>query len=132
LNSYDSVFEICEEKMAKTIDLFVKEKYTLLKILLNEYNIYNTTSLSKSYEDAIPAIKTPYVIIDFTEVTYIDSSGIGSLAHVKKNLNKNGIEMLCAGMIENVIKVFRITNTESLFQIFDTVDDSVKFINANL
>jgi anti-anti-sigma factor len=118
--------------MDKAIELTVYENYTILKILLKEYNIYNTTSLSKSCEDAIDRISTPFVLIDFNEVSYIDSSGIGSLAHIKKILNTKGIEMICVGMIENVIKVFRITNTEALFKIFDKLDEGIKFVNENL
>ncbi len=118
--------------MDKAIELTFKKNYTILKILLKEYNIYNTTSLSKKIEEAIIEISTPYVLVDFNDVLYIDSSGIGSLAHVKKSLNKKGIEMICIGMIENVIKVFKVTNTESLFHIFDKLDDGIKFIDNNL
>ncbi len=117
--------------MDKSIELTVKENYTILKILLKEYNIYNTTSISKLFEEEIASISTPYVFIDFNEVLYIDSSGIGSLAHIKKSLNKKGIEMICIGMIENVIKVFKITNTETLFHILDSVEEAIKFISAD-
>jgi anti-anti-sigma factor len=118
--------------MNKAIEISVQKNYTIIKILLNEYNIYNTAFIAKSGEDAVSSISTPYVIIDFNEVTYIDSSGIGSLAHIKKALNNKGIEMICVGMIENIIKVFKITNTESLFKIYDSLDEGVNFINSNL
>lgn len=118
--------------MDKAIEISAGEKYTLLKILFKECNIYNTTALSKNAEEAITAISTPFVIIDFSQVLFIDSSGIGTVVHIKKNLTIKNIEMICTGLNENVMQVFRITKTEALFKIFKSLDEGIKYIESNL
>jgi anti-anti-sigma factor len=117
--------------MSNPIDIIVYENYTVIKILFKEYDIHNTTTLLRSSEDVIATLTTPHVIIDFSQVVYIDSSGIGSIAHIKKILTKNGIDLICVGMIDSVMKVFRITNTEALFKIFNTLDEGIKYIEEN-
>jgi anti-anti-sigma factor len=65
------------------------------------------------------------VILDLTEVPYIDSAGLGSLVSAYITCHKSGCQVVLAGINEQVLKLFEITRTESLFLMFPTLDDAI-------
>lgn len=67
----------------------------------------------------------PVVIIDLTEVPYIDSSGLGSLVSAYVTRHKATRRIALSGVNERVLKLFETTRVESLFLIFPTLDDAI-------
>jgi len=65
------------------------------------------------------------VILDLSEVPYIDSSGLGSLVSAYVSRQKAGRRVALSGVNARVLRLFEITNVESLFLIFPTLDDAV-------
>jgi len=65
------------------------------------------------------------VIIDFSEVPYIDSSGLGSLVTIYLSRQKVGHRVALSGVNERVYRLLEITKLESLFLIFPTIDDAL-------
>lgn len=65
------------------------------------------------------------MVLDLTEVPYIDSSGLGSLVSACIARQKAGLRVALAGVNERVIRLLEITKTESLFLIFPTIDDAI-------
>ena len=65
------------------------------------------------------------VILDLTDVPYIDSSGLGSLVSAYVSRQKAGRRVALSGVNDRVLKLFEITRVESLFLIFPTLDDAV-------
>jgi len=70
--------------------------------------------------------KSDTVILDFTEVPYIDSSGLGSLVSAYISRQKMGRRVALTGVNERVFRLFEVTRTDSLFLIFDTVDHALE------
>ena len=70
--------------------------------------------------------KADTVILDFTEVPYIDSSGLGSLVSAYISRHKMGRRVALTGVNERVFRLFEVTHTDSLFLIFDTVDHALE------
>jgi len=67
----------------------------------------------------------PVVIVDLTDVPYIDSSGLGSLVSAYVTRHKATRRIALSGVNERVLKLFETTRVESLFLIFPTLDDAV-------
>ncbi|HZP64199.1 MAG TPA: STAS domain-containing protein [Terriglobales bacterium] len=65
------------------------------------------------------------VIVDLTEVPYIDSSGLGSLVSAYVSGHKSGRRIALTGVNERVFRLFEVTKTESLFLMFPTIDDAL-------
>ncbi|HXZ33439.1 MAG TPA: STAS domain-containing protein [Terriglobales bacterium] len=65
------------------------------------------------------------VILDFTQVPYIDSSGLGSLVSACVSRQKAGRGVALTGVNERVLRLFEVTRTDALFLIFPTVDDAL-------
>ncbi|WP_147126382.1 STAS domain-containing protein [Shimia ponticola] len=60
------------------------------------------------------------VILDLSDVTFIDSSGLGAVVAAMKLLHGAHILEL-AGLTPVVAKVFKLTRMESVFKIHDSV-----------
>jgi anti-sigma B factor antagonist len=65
------------------------------------------------------------VILDLSEVPYIDSSGLGSLISAYVSRQKAGRRVALTGVNERVFRLFEVTKTESLFLMFPTIDDAL-------
>ena len=61
------------------------------------------------------------IILDLSNVTFMDSSGLGSVVAVRKNLG-TGQNLVLAGLHDNVRKVFRLTRMDSVFDIVETAE----------
>jgi len=76
-----------------------------------------TSSTSSTLRDAvrsvIPEKKT--IILDLSNVNYIDSSGLGVLVSVWVSAKKAGSELKPINMTPAVKELFRLTNVDKLF-----------------
>lgn len=70
------------------------------------------------------------VILDLSEVPYIDSSGLGSLVSAYISRQKAGRRVALSGVNERVFRLFEVTKTESLFLMFATLDDAVAALSG--
>ncbi len=61
------------------------------------------------------------IILDLSEVRYLDSSGLGALVSIRKMLGANGTFLLC-GVTGQVADVFRVTRMNAVFDIFDDAE----------
>lgn len=62
----------------------------------------------------------PRVILDLTQVTFLDSSGLGAVVAAMKHLDP-GCRLELAGLTPTVAKVFRLTRMDTVFTIHPTV-----------
>jgi anti-sigma B factor antagonist len=65
------------------------------------------------------------VILDFSEVPYIDSSGLGTLMAAHVTRQKSGRRMVLSGINARVQKLFDVTRTGGLFLIFSTPEEAI-------
>ncbi|MEM1233031.1 MAG: STAS domain-containing protein [Pseudomonadota bacterium] len=64
------------------------------------------------------------VVLDLSEVSFIDSSGLGAVVAAKKLLNGSHVLEL-AGLTPVVDKVFKLTRMDSVFAIHSDVNAAV-------
>jgi len=65
------------------------------------------------------------MILDLSEVPYIDSAGLGSLVSAYVTCQKCGRRVILAGVNRRVLRVFEITKVEPLFLIFPSVFEAL-------
>jgi anti-sigma B factor antagonist len=65
------------------------------------------------------------LILDFTDVPYMDSAGLGVLVTAYVTRKKAGHKMVLSGINTRVQKLFDVTRTASLFLIFSTPEEAV-------
>jgi anti-sigma B factor antagonist len=77
------------------------------------------------FQNAIRRENVPTIILDLTEVPYIDSAGLGSLVSVYVSRHKSGQRMALSGVNARIINLLEITNMQQLFLIFPSLADAI-------
>ncbi|HPG29573.1 MAG TPA: STAS domain-containing protein [bacterium] len=62
-------------------------------------------------------------IIDFTETRIINSPGLGLLISIFKTLKEKNGKLKFFGVHKNLISIFTITKLNSVFEIFDSIEE---------
>jgi anti-sigma B factor antagonist len=62
--------------------------------------------------------------IDLTEVPYMDSSGVGTMVFVKREVERAGQRVILIGLQPRVRSVFEITHLDKFFTIVATLDEA--------
>ncbi len=66
------------------------------------------------------------IIIDFTEINYIDSTAIGLLVNIKRNAEEVGGNLVIASVNDDVMNVFSITGIDKFIDIYTSVEDALR------
>lgn len=64
------------------------------------------------------------IILDLSQVNFVDSSGLGSIVSILKTLGEDGELVLC-GINQTVMSLFKLTRLDRIFRIFPTADEAV-------
>ncbi|WP_299701022.1 STAS domain-containing protein [uncultured Tateyamaria sp.] len=64
------------------------------------------------------------VVLDLSEVQFIDSSGLGAIVAAMKQMGQSR-KLALAGLTPTVEKVFRLTRMDSVFPVFPTLDGAI-------
>lgn len=81
----------------------------------------------KNIFDFQPAVRgetAPLLVLDMTEVPYVDSAGIGALVNVHVSCQRSGRKLALVGVNKRSRDVLGITQVESLFRFYDTVEQA--------
>jgi len=82
-----------------------------------EINLDTSPHLRKLFDKAMHN-KRKRVLVDFSGVTYIDSSGLATLIEMMQKVNKIGGQMRLSNLSDKVRNIFEITKLDKLFQIY--------------
>jgi anti-anti-sigma factor len=69
--------------------------------------------------------KTRHIVLDLTDVTRIDSAGLGTLVGFFVLARKVGTEVKLASPGNHANEVLRITRLEAVFEIFETTEEAI-------
>ncbi len=70
------------------------------------------------------------LIIDLTQVEYLDSSAMGVLFQVQKKMHAYGGALYLAGINATIEMVFKLTKSDQHFTVFPDAATAAKEINA--
>lgn len=66
------------------------------------------------------------VILDISELTFMDSSSLGATVAVLKIMGNQG-KMVISGASGVVLDLFKLTRMDRVFTLVDTVDDATQY-----
>ncbi|WP_300549978.1 STAS domain-containing protein [Roseovarius sp.] len=96
------------------------------------HNDMNIITVAEARIDAAAAIKfkdkmrdatsqgPAHIVLDLSNVTFVDSSGLGAIVAAMKQLNGER-RLDLAGLTPDVAKVFRLTRMDTVFVIHDDI-----------
>ncbi len=86
-------------------------------------------SFKENMRDITGKCGASHVVLDLSEVAFIDSSGLGAIVSVMKLMGTT-TRLDLAGMTPTVDKVFRLTRMDSIFTIYEHPEDVEKIYKA--
>jgi anti-sigma B factor antagonist len=69
--------------------------------------------------------KIKNLVLDLSQVTYIDSSGIGAMLFTHRQSKDYKFTITIAGINNTVLKMFRISNIDVFFEFSATAEDAL-------
>lgn len=92
--------------------------------------IYDTEETVKKEMDRIIKNKEKTVVFNLADLTYINSSGLGLLINVLKQVRANGGDIKLSNLRPELNELFRITSLNSVFDISLDEDDALRKFTA--
>lgn len=97
---------------------FKTDKDKLMKVfqISGELDVHHVKNLKTEVMEAMEGSGWVYQL-DMDEVTYLDSSGLGMLVYLKKEIVKNEGKLTIVNLHEPVLNVFKLTKLDDFFGI---------------
>ena len=87
-----------------------------------------TTATLSLFQNTVRRENAATMILDLTNVPYIDSTGLGSLVGAYVSCQKTGRRVVLCGVNQRIMKMFVITKVEPLFLIFPTLWEAIEIL----
>ncbi|MFZ1375740.1 MAG: STAS domain-containing protein [Geothrix sp.] len=65
------------------------------------------------------------IVINFSKVSYLDSSGVGELVGCYTSIKGKGGELRICGMSGKIFSLIKMTSLHSVFEVKDTEDEAL-------
>jgi len=86
-------------------------------LLEGEIDLHESPRVRQAVQQLLEE-KPPRVFVDFSHVSYIDSSGMAVLIEAMQRINAYGGKLALFGIHDNVQVIFRIAQLDQVFRIF--------------
>jgi anti-sigma B factor antagonist len=88
-----------------------------------------TEATSAKFQEAVRAVATPSLIVDLSEVPWVDSMAVGALVRVFVFCNKSGRKLALVGMNHRIRNVLHIVGVDPLFPTYATILEAESALN---
>lgn len=99
------------------------EQHPLVIALSGEWDIYRRDELESALH---PARECEEVVLDFSAVTYADSTVLSALATMRKARVERGFPPSRVVPSTSITRLFEITQMNRLWPCFESVDDALR------
>ena len=100
----------------------------LIVTLIGELDHSSAEEVRIRIDDRIDRDDISKVILNFSKVTFMDSSGIGAVVGRYKKIKNKGGNLLIAETSKNVDRIFELAGLYKLIEKYSTVDEAVNCI----
>ena len=99
--------------------------------VVGEIDIYTTPQFKEAVSAAINENK-PAIIVNMTQVTYMDSSGFGTLLSATKRLRPLEGALYLSGCNEAIQRMLQITRLNTIFGVYETEDEALSAAHSEM
>jgi anti-sigma B factor antagonist len=113
------------------VDELEVDEHTAILSASGEIHVSTAPELSERLNAAIAAGRTR-LVLDFSEVEFIDSTGLSVLLNGLRRLTRRGgaLSLVCTN--PTVLRLFEITRLDSTFDIVATRDEALAHVAAGV
>src|SRR5215212_4470106 len=104
------------------------EKVSIIDVE-GEFNAFAEAVLMDAYNQASDG-QARAIILNFEELEYMNSSGIGLLVTLLIRINREKQQLLTYGLSDHYRSIFQITRLDDAISTYDTEEEAVRAANA--
>lgn len=87
---------------------------------------YDVSSQERLVEALAPANDRPHVVVDFTNVRFLDSTALAVLIRMRKRRGQLGYPLVrFVGLHSGLRRVFEITHLDGVWPHYDTIQEAL-------
>ena len=98
--------------------------------LSGEIDHHSAAELRDKVDKAYERSGCKHIVFDFTDVAFMDSSGIGMIIGRYKNAEKRGGQVALAGMCREVQRIFDISGLSKIARAYATPAEAVRELES--
>lgn len=114
----------CQDKIMQ-ITSYIKNDSIFIVKLSGEVDLYNANKIKDNIANHLKHSTARNIIINLDEVTYIDSTGIGTLISIRQMISGARGELRLIHVTNSVKKIFELTKLNMLFKILDDEESAI-------
>jgi len=80
------------------------------------------------FQNSIRSKSSRSLVIDFTDVPYIDSAGIGALVGAHVTHSKEGRSLALVGVNDRARSALKVTHVDTFFQFYPTLEGALQSV----
>ena len=103
----------------------VDYKGTKVMELSGEIDMYTSPELRRELMGLLQKKVSP-LLVDFKEVSYIDSSGIATFVEGLKGIKTYGGRLKFFSIPDRIVEIFNFSKLDRVFEIYRNLDEAIK------
>ena len=92
--------------------------------LFDRLNAYNAPRLKEQYLRVVQLYPVKHIIIDLSEIKFMDSAGLAALVSILKRSSESEVSLSLAGLTAPVQIMFDLMRLDKVFTICKTVEEA--------
>lgn len=113
-------------KDAHSLAIDIRRDASTVEVQLRgEIDLRNSPRLRSALVE-VAGLRPKRVILDLSNVSYVDSSGMGTIVEFRRKLDPAGGALILAGLQPRVRSVLEITRLDHFFRLAETIDEARK------
>lgn len=109
------------------LQFYVKED-NLVVIMEGELDHHSTEEVRNKIDNQLDVEGINKLILDFSQVSFMDSSGIGVVIGRYKKLNAKDGKICIAGVSPSVRRVFELSGMFKIIGLYDSIEEAIQNI----
>lgn len=108
---------------------FIPQEGILVVILSGEITLLDSNEIKEKIKDEQKNSNANKLVLDFSQVPLIDSSGLGMLISLFKHINQQQGTIIYEGLTPYVKKIINFAKLDQIFTIVDDLETAKKILN---
>ncbi|NLI57732.1 MAG: anti-sigma F factor antagonist [Clostridium sp.] len=104
---------------------------TLIVSLAGELDHHSAEYVRQKIDNELMKSSNRDVILDFSDVSFMDSSGIGVVIGRYKNIQKLNGKLIIINLNNQVRRIFEMSGLLKIIPVYDNVEDAIKNVKGN-
>ncbi len=106
--------------------LCASENQTLIVKIVGEIDHCSSNEITSKTDKEYKRLNSKNIIFDLSDVTFMDSSGIGVIMGRYKNVAANGGIVAAAAINKDLKKIFEISGLFKIVKYYENIDKALK------